>query len=209
MLRVNIRMSSRALTINQEKSVISEYVDGSSMEGLAKRYGCSTGTIRNYLVRNGVQSRHCGPKPVPVGLTKICSSCGGEFPRLDFYTEGKRNSKCKLCTSQHNEDKYYGDQKHRRKKIASSTRYHRKVKNCWTQDQFEAAWVQQQGRCAICNQDMVRGGTRSSSVNSDHDHTTGTPRALLCARCNKGLGMFNDSPEILHLASMYLRKFSI
>lgn len=59
---------------------------------------------------------------------------------------------------------------------------------------------QQNGRCAICG---ALPGRRRLSV--DHDHVTGKVRALLCGNCNRGLGYFQDSPEILAKAIEYLR----
>jgi hypothetical protein len=55
--------------------------------------------------------------------------------------------------------------------------------------------------CKICG-DMGNG----KKLHVDHDHSSGRFRGLLCDFCNKGLGMFKDSPEKLELAARYLRE---
>lgn len=39
----------------------------------------------------------------------------------------------------------------------------------------------------------------------DHDHTSKRIRGGLCHRCNMGLGLFRDDPELLEFAAMYLK----
>ncbi len=66
----------------------------------------------------------------------------------------------------------------------------------------------QNGTCAICanhsveNNGPVTDGKRSLCL--DHDHLTGKVRGFLCGRCNKALGLFNDSPVRLSEAERYL-----
>ena len=60
------------------------------------------------------------------------------------------------------------------------------------------------GLCDICKTSIPGFGRKNLSV--DHNHKTGVVRGMLCQKCNIGLGNFNDSPEILKKAIMYLKK---
>lgn len=67
-------------------------------------------------------------------------------------------------------------------------------------DEAYARMVDEQlGQCAICNE-------RPERLVIDHDHETGEVRALLCAKCNAGIGLLGDSPDLLTAAADYLRK---
>lgn len=57
------------------------------------------------------------------------------------------------------------------------------------------------GRCDICRKDLKPG--RGTHV--DHCHATGAIRGVLCGNCNRGIGMFQDRPELLLSAAEYLR----
>ena len=58
-------------------------------------------------------------------------------------------------------------------------------------------------RCAICGTaDFDNTARRLPAI--DHDHSTGKVRGILCSRCNKGLGLFGDSPELMREAITYL-----
>lgn len=60
---------------------------------------------------------------------------------------------------------------------------------------------EQDGKCAICNKEESYEGY---SLAVDHCHETGKIRGLLCSTCNRALGMFKDSPDILQSAVVYL-----
>jgi len=70
---------------------------------------------------------------------------------------------------------------------------------------------EQNGVCAICHQPETAPDKASGKVKDlaiDHDHKTGAIRALLCSNCNRGLGLFNDDPELLGKAKSYLARHS-
>lgn len=56
----------------------------------------------------------------------------------------------------------------------------------------------QDNRCAVCRKCF------QDEILIDHDHDTRAIRGLLCRKCNFGLGLFGDDPEILMAAAAYL-----
>lgn len=67
---------------------------------------------------------------------------------------------------------------------------------------YEELYRQQNGLCAICEAVPPPG----QRFHVDHDHTSGQIRGLLCTRCNPGIGLLRDSPDILRKAIAYLEK---
>lgn len=63
---------------------------------------------------------------------------------------------------------------------------------------------EQGGVCYICQGPEI--GGRRLAV--DHCHYTGKVRGLLCARCNRAIGMLEDSLELVERAAEYLRKYA-
>jgi nitrate/TMAO reductase-like tetraheme cytochrome c subunit len=55
--------------------------------------------------------------------------------------------------------------------------------------------LKQNNSCAICKK-TNSGDKRTKNLAVDHCHKTGIIRGLLCAACNKGLGLFEDSEKI-------------
>ena len=64
--------------------------------------------------------------------------------------------------------------------------------------------------CPICKKDESevagKGGLRNGAWVLDHCHDTETFRGWLCHSCNRALGGFSDSVDILKKAIIYLKK---
>lgn len=88
----------------------------------------------------------------------------------------------------------------KKKRVVNQVRYERKIKYGLTDADLQRMREEQNFRCPICED------TEPSLWHIDHNHETGKVRAILCNKCNVGLGFFRDSPELLVKASMYLIK---
>lgn len=60
--------------------------------------------------------------------------------------------------------------------------------------------------CAVCDCILIDGNTSPNARHLDHDHKTGKVRGVLCSRCNKGIGLFDDNVERLIQAAEYLKR---
>lgn len=64
--------------------------------------------------------------------------------------------------------------------------------------------------CGICGEPettLGRGGLLRR-LTIDHDHESGQVRGVLCNKCNAGLGMFRDRPDLLREAADYIERCS-
>ncbi|MHA7261938.1 endonuclease VII domain-containing protein [Arthrobacter sp. TMN-37] len=76
-------------------------------------------------------------------------------------------------------------------------------------DGYETLLARQGGGCAICGSSLRADGARLSI---DHDHRCcageascgNCIRGILCPNCNRGLGLFQDQPDLLKKAIAYL-----
>lgn len=63
---------------------------------------------------------------------------------------------------------------------------------------------QHSGECDICGCPASQSDRYNRRLHIDHDHASGALRGFLCGNCNRGLGMFKDSPALLAAAVAYL-----
>lgn len=77
-----------------------------------------------------------------------------------------------------------------------------------TGGEYAALLIAQDGGCGICGakETHVSKNGKLKDLAVDHDHATGEVRGLLCFNCNQGIGRFQNSPERLEAAAVYLRR---
>jgi len=139
-----------------------------------------------------------------VQSVKKCHKCSEIKSLENFYKNKARydgiDSACIVCNKLNNKIKY--------KKHKSSGKYRKdylkKAYNLSLED-YEIMLKKQKGVCAICK--LPERAREGQPLAIDHCHENGFIRALLCVRCNNGLGQFKDSPHLLKLAAKYLNKF--
>jgi NMD protein affecting ribosome stability and mRNA decay len=121
--------------------------------------------------------------------TKLCPKCRKTKPIKDFSRrrKTKRCSWCKSCTT------LLWFAKHPHERLLHRVKYLYGL----TRTAYENLVAKHKGRCAICN--------RARKLHIDHNHKTGNVRGLLCADCNRGLGMFFESITGLKNAIKYLK----
>ena len=74
-----------------------------------------------------------------------------------------------------------------------------------TLEKYNAMLEAQNGGCAICGSKTAK-TKRNGRFCVDHDHQTGEVRGLLCAPCNRGIGLLQDSVTIMEAATKYLSR---
>lgn len=114
----------------------------------------------------------------------------------EFIIQQRKISYLKHKEKRNNYSKEY-NKKHPR--TAKNTE--KKYKYGITQSQYEQMVINQQNKCAICNNPPI---SFKPVLYIDHCHTTGKVRGLLCHFCNAGIGMLKDNPDLLRKAITYL-----
>lgn len=142
--------------------------------------------------------------------TKTCTRCHEEKSPSEFYRDRTRKDglypQCRKCAAQAKKGSRKSDPEYQRqwrqrnpdKYRAISRRAELKRKYGITVSDYEGMYAKQEGRCAICKK-------AEEILAIDHCHDSGRVRGLLCKACNRGIGMLQDSPELLESAVRYLK----
>ena len=154
---------------------------------------------------------------------KKCKKCGKEYPATDEYFRSCRNRKgekkwlsneCKECDNRYSREYSKKNQPHKWKHVRAYHKRYREehkseIRNKYykrvfgiTEDEFRAMVKRQKNSCAVCKEPIDM--EDKYSFNIDHCHDTGKVRGILCSKCNRGIGFFNNSEQRLLSAARYL-----
>jgi hypothetical protein len=131
---------------------------------------------------------------------KTCNICNTDKSIDSFVKRSNRESGiqpyCKSCHNRNSREKY------------SSTymrEYDLKSKYGIGHSEFLKILESQDNKCAICKRDSeICLSGRKKRLCVDHSHDTGKVRGILCDKCNRGIGLLNDDPNVLISAYNYL-----
>lgn len=121
---------------------------------------------------------------------KKCKQCGTEFKPYMHKNE--------YCDEKCRDVARYHRNSHKRQEAIFVRKYgiNYEQRNKMVQDQ--------NGKCAICECELTWDHRKTTSVNVDHCHETGTVHGILCGMCNKGMGCLQEDPAVLGSAVNYL-----
>jgi hypothetical protein len=138
---------------------------------------------------------------------KRCNRCDVIKHKDEFHRHPtqrlNRQPTCKACISSDRARAQRQSERARAERRADPDkvrdRYLRKTYGISLAD-FRHMEAIQEGCCAICK-------TPTDDLHVDHHHPGGPVRALLCGKCNRGLGLFDEDPDLLRAAAAYVETF--
>jgi hypothetical protein len=129
---------------------------------------------------------------------KVCNKCDKEKDFTEFHKSPRNKdgfkTTCKQCRSIENKTVL----KDRLKDKNLRANYD------ITLNEYNVILKNQKHKCKICG---VQEKHCNRGLFVDHNHETGSVRALLCHHCNSGLGHFRDRQEFLLKAVDYLNEY--
>lgn len=130
---------------------------------------------------------------------KVCNKCKKNTPLDDFFKSKKTKdgykTTCKVCEKAGQKTKYsseYFKNKDLLRKYGISL------------DAYNTMLKKQGHKCKICG---IHEKHCTKALAVDHNHETGSVRALLCHHCNAGLGYYKENQEFLLNAVDYLNEY--
>lgn len=151
-------------------------------------------------------------QPKDPASPKTCRACGVTKTHADFSlsrqaTETQNavyRSECKECSSVRARQ-WFADNSDR----ANDNRRRWNLQKTYglSVTQYNALMRKQGGVCAVCGKSELSEHGRTGKqfrLAVDHCHRTGAIRGLLCQKCNRAIGLLDDSPALMRKAISYL-----
>ena len=134
--------------------------------------------------------------------TQQCKSCHTVKHISEFEWQKNRPNPRKTCKKCRNKNRdYSAEQKNRIKEYKKRYRQSGRAQYIWERHTYGISKEEiGYNHCVIC------GCTDNLCI--DHNHSTGEFRALLCRKCNTGIGMFDEDTNKLTNALKYLEHFN-
>jgi hypothetical protein len=129
-----------------------------------------------------------------------CNQCKIKLPWDRFPGKDakvvRRVGTCKDCVASNAKTRWYTDESFKKITQERSRKSHLKRKYGLTPEGFTSLLQANNMQCQICK--------TFDDLAIDHNHVSGKIRGILCRNCNKALGLFKDSTELLTNAVGYL-----
>lgn len=138
---------------------------------------------------------------------RLCSSCKELRPNTAFLVRYNRKrgklypTACDVCRRQARK-RYRASNPRVIKSVERASKL--KQRYGLTPEGYKHLLCSQDSKCAICRSANPGGTKRNFHV--DHCHVTKRVRGLLCDKCNRGLGFFNDDVNVLARAVDYMMR---
>lgn len=143
-----------------------------------------------------------------------CCRCN-ERPRLERTKKpGTYQSYCAICKSQYHREYYEKNREH----LKERGRYHyrkdpdrmrdyslRRLYGISLEEYYDLCETQG-NRCFICQRTPQEADKRHGRLHVDHDHATGAIRGLLCAPCNRALGLLSEDTQSMRRMIAYMER---
>lgn len=179
--------------------------------------GLERAYFHNYYLKHDGANR----KRIVPGVereAKICKRCNvlkvrSEFTIRESGRIGHLSTYCKECNVEAHKNRIKRDPS-----IYRRSEWPSKLKRLYgiTVDDYHRMLKEQNYGCALCgstdpsmgNRGYIRNGNKTirSVFDVDHNHKTGKVRGLLCTKCNRLVGLANDSLTTAQNLVQYLSK---
>lgn len=147
------------------------------------------------------------------GLQYRCIDCGKKYHAARYVSQKEKISGQIAAYRASNKDKLNEAGKVWRSKNKDKVKEYQRTTNLKKNfglsiADYEKMAAAQNNTCAICltpETFVHKAKGQVARLAVDHCHATGKIRKLLCAKCNKALGLFEDNPELMEHAANYIR----